>query len=332
MKNMTRRATLAAAFATTTMLTVVPAALAQDLPVLRLSSVVSENDIRAEAFAEISEAVSEVFDLQVYNASTLVPQGSELTAIQRGNLEMGLVAPQALANQVPEWSILTAAYVLQDVDHLEKVFDSEVGDQLNAIAEGIGLHVLAPVYFGSRQVNLRGDEEVMTPEDLDGITLRMPGGDAWQFLGEAIGANPTPLAYGEVYTALQTGAIDGQDNPLPNDYNMKFYEVTKQIVLTSHLVGFDVLSIGSKVWNDMTPEQQELLQTAVDEAIAKSTARHQEREAELVSFFEGEGLKVYEPDRDAFRKFAQAKYLESEFAGSWPEGMLEAINALGASQ
>lgn len=328
MKTLSRRAALAVALAATTILVQAPSALAQDRPVLRLSSVVSDNDIRAEAFQEISDAVAEVFDLQVFNGSTLVAQGGELTAIQRGNLEMGLVAPQALSNQVPEWSILTAAYVLQDVDHLEKVFDSEVGAQLNAIAEGIGLHILAPVYFGSRQVNLRGDQEVMTPADLNGITLRMPGGDAWQFLGEAIGANPTPLAYGEVYTALQTGAIDGQDNPLPNDYNMKFYEVTKQIVLTSHLVGFDVLGISAELWNGMTPEQQELLQTAVDEAIAKCTARHLEREAELVSFFEGEGLKVYEPDREAFREFAQAKYLESEFAKSWPDGMLEAINAL----
>ncbi len=131
---------------------------------------------------------------------------------------------------MPEWSILTAAYVLQDVDHLQAVFDSDVGEQLNAMAEEIGLHILAPVYFGTRQVNLVPEDEVQTPEDLNGITLRMPGGDAWQFLGEAIGANPTPLAYAEVYTALQTGAIDGQDNPLPNDYNMKFYEVTSQIV------------------------------------------------------------------------------------------------------
>ena len=110
------------------------------------------------------------------------------------------------------------------------------------MAEDIGLHILAPVYFGTRQVNLVPEDEVQTPEDLNGITLRMPGGDAWQFLGEAIGANPTPLAYAEVYTALQTGAIDGQDNPLPNDYNMKFYEVTRRSSLTGHLVGFDVLS------------------------------------------------------------------------------------------
>ncbi|AZQ67116.1 C4-dicarboxylate ABC transporter [Silicimonas algicola] len=301
---------------------------AQERPVLRLSSVVSDNDIRAEAFAKISEAVADQFDLQVFNGATLVAQGSELTAIQRGNLEVGLIAPQTLAEQLPAWSIVTSAYLFDDVDHLERTFDSEVGEQLVAMAEEIGVHVLAPVYFGTRQVNLVPDLEVQTPEDLDGITLRMPGGDAWQFLGEAIGANPTPLAYAEVYTALQTGAIDGQDNPLPNDYNMKFYEVTSQIVMTGHLVGFDVLAVGNDVWNNMTPEQQELLQSAVDTAIEESTKRHLAREEELVQFFKDEGLKVYEPDRAAFREYAQARYLESEFAESWPDGMLEAINAL----
>ena len=324
----TRRTALAAAIAVTTALTLPGLALAQDKPTLRLSSVVSDNDIRAEAFAEIAEAVSGSFDMQVFNGATLVSQGAEMTSIQRGNLEMGLIAPQTIAEQIPAWSIVTSAYLFSDSDHLKATFDSEVGEELNAMAAEAGIHVLAPVYFGTRQVNLAPEMEVMTPEDLSGVTMRMPGGDAWQFLGEAIGANPTPLAYAEVYTALQTGAIDGQDNPLPNDYNMKFYEVTSQIVLTGHWIGFDVLAISKELWDGFTPEQQETLQSAVDEAIAKSTQRHLDRESELVQFFKDEGLKVYEPDRIAFRDFAQQKYLESEFAASWPEGMVDRINAL----
>lgn len=328
MTTFTRRTAFAAALATTAALALPGSALSQDRPTLRLSSVVSDNDIRAEAFAEIAEAVSDTFDMQVFNGATLVAQGSEMTSIQRGNLEMGLIAPQTIAEQIPEWSIVTSAYLFSDADHLKATFDSDVGDELKAMTDEAGIHVLAPVYFGTRQVNLAPEKEVMKPEDLNGITMRMPGGDAWQFLGEAIGANPTPLAYAEVYTALQTGAIDGQDNPLPNDYNMKFYEVTSQIVLTGHLVGFDVLGISKELWDGFTPEQQEALQSAVDAAIAKSTQRHLDREAELVQFFKDEGLKVYEPDRIAFRDYAQQKYLESEFAASWPEGMVDRINAL----
>lgn len=328
MTYLARAGAITAGLAVTTALTVAGSAAAQDKPTLRLSSVVSDNDIRAEAFQKIADTVSDQIELEVYNGATLVPQGTEMTAIQRGNLEMGLIAPQTIAEQIPEWSIVTSAYLFDDAEHLQTVFDSEVGEQLTTLAEEAGIHVLAPVYFGTRQVNLVGDQEVQTPEDLSGVTLRMPGGDAWQFLGEAIGANPTPLAYSEVYTALQTGAIDGQDNPLPNDYNMKFYEVTDQIVMTGHLVGFDVLAIGTDTWEELSSEQQEALQSAVDEAIAESTDKHLAREEELVQFFKDEGLNVYEPDREAFREYAQQQYLDSQFAESWPEGMLEEISSI----
>ena len=103
-----------------------------------------------------------------------------------------------------------------------------------------------------------------TAADLAGVKLRMPPGDAWQLLGRSLGANPTPMAYAEVYTGLQTGAIDGQDNPLPNVQNMKFYEVMSQIVLTSHLVGYDLLVVSAEVWNALSPEGQEAFQAAAD--------------------------------------------------------------------
>ena len=121
-------------------------------------------------------------------------------------------------------------------------FASDFGKEMVGRAEAqLGIKILGPTYFGTRQVGLKPDKEIKTPADMAGIKLRMPGGDAWQFLGKALGANPTPMAYAEVYTGLQTGAIDGQDNPLPNVENMKFYEVMSQIVLTSHLVGYDLL-------------------------------------------------------------------------------------------
>jgi TRAP-type C4-dicarboxylate transport system substrate-binding protein len=156
----------------------------------------------------------------------------------------------------------------------------------------------------------------------------MPPGEAWQFLGTSLGANPTAMAYAEVYTGLQTGAIDGQDNPLPNVENMKFYEVMSQIVLTSHLVGFDLLTVASKTWAAMSPAQQKSFQAAADSAIAFSTEKHLAREKELIDFMKGKGLQVYEPDQKAFRTFAQQKYLASDLAKDWPKGMLEKINAL----
>ncbi|WP_309084920.1 TRAP transporter substrate-binding protein DctP [Chelativorans sp.] len=304
-------------------------AFAQDKPTLRFSAVFSEQDIRAEMMKQFAEAIADDFTFEGYYGGNLFKQGTELVAIQRGNLEMGNIAPQDISKQIPAWSILTAAYLFRDAAHLKTFFDSDLGAEMKKMAEDqLGIRVLGPTYFGARQVGVKPEKEIKTPADLAGVKLRMPGGDAWQFLGEALGANPVPMAYAEVYTGLQTGAIDGQDNPLPNVENMKFYEVMSQIVMTSHLVGFDLLVVSKKVWDEMGAEKQARFQAAADAAIDFSTQKHLAREAELVAFFKEKGLKIYEPDIAAFRTYAQEKYLASDLAKDWPEGMVDKINAL----
>ena len=304
-------------------------ALAQDKPKLRFSAVFSEQDIRADMMKMFAEEIAGDFAFEGYYGGVLFKQGTELVALQRGNLEMGNIAPQDVSNQVPEWSILTSAYLFRDAGHLKTFFDSEPGEEMKKLAEDkLGIRVLGPTFFGTRQVGLKGTKKIATPADMAGIKLRMPGGDSWQFLGQALGANPTPMAYAEVYTGLQTGAIDGQDNPLPNVENMKFYEVMSQIVLTSHLVGFDLLTVSKKVWDEMGAEKQARFQAAADAAIDFSTEKHLAREQELVEIFKDKGLKIYEPDLEAFRQHVQEKYLASDLAKDWPAGMVDKINAL----
>jgi tripartite ATP-independent transporter DctP family solute receptor len=325
--NLTRRQTLIAGglLAASTALP----ALAADKPKLRFSAVFSDQDIRAEMMKKFSDAIKDDFDYEGYYGGTLFKQGTELVALQRGNLELSNIAPQDFSKQMPEWSIVTAAYVFRDTDHLKKFFASKMGEDLKKrTEEQLHVRVLGPTYFGVRQVGLKPDKKINTPADMAGIKLRMPGGEAWQFLGKSLGANPVAMAYAEVYTGLQTGAIDGQDNPLPNVQNMKFYEVMSQIVLTSHLVGFDLLTVSSKTWNAMSPELQKKFQKAADDAIDWSTGQHLAREKELASSFEKKGLKIYKPDVDAFREYAQKMYLASDLAKSWPAGMLDKINAL----
>jgi len=304
-------------------------ALAQGKPKLRFSAVFSEQDIRAEMMKKFADAIAGDFTFEGYYGGNLFKQGTELVALQRGNLEMGNIAPQDISKQVPAWSLLTAAYLFRDADHLAKFFASAPGAEMKKMAEDqLGIKILGPTYFGSRQVGLKPNKKISTPADLAGIKLRMPPGEAWQFLGQSLGANPTPMAYAETYTGLQTGAIDGQDNPLPNVENMKFYEVMSQIVLTSHLVGFDLLTVSAKVWNDLSADGKKRFQAAADAAMDFSTKKHQAREKELLDLFRSKGLQIYEPNQAAFRKFAQDKYLASDLAKDWPKGMVDKINAL----
>jgi TRAP-type transport system periplasmic protein len=328
MRSFTRRSVLAAGAASAALLSA-PAVFAQAKPKLRLASVINDQDIRAEAFRMFGKEVSGSFDVETFFGGTLFKQGTELVAMQRGNLEMANVAPQDISKQIPAWSILTAAYLFRDADHLQKTFAGPVGAEFKKMArDQLGIHILTPVYFGTRQVNLRTTKKINTPADMAGIKLRMPPGEAWQLLGEAMGANPTPVAFAELYTALQSGAVDGQDNPLPNSRVSKFHEVTKQFVLTNHLVGYDLMSVTAKIWDAMSADQKKAFQAAADKAIAWSTTKHLEQEKELVEFFKKEGLQVYSPDVAAFRDNAQKKYLASALSKDWPKGMLERINAV----
>jgi TRAP-type C4-dicarboxylate transport system substrate-binding protein len=304
-------------------------ALGQMKPTLRFAAVFSDKDIRADMIRMLAKEIEGDFKLEPFFGGTLFKQGTELVALQRDNLELGNIAPQDISKQIPAWSILTSAYLFRDANHLNRFWASELGAQFKKQAESEAkVKILGPTFFGTRQVGLKPKKKVNTPADLAGIKLRMPPGDAWQLLGRSLGANPTPMAYAETYTGLQTGAIDGQDNPLPNVQNMKFYEVMSQIVLTSHLVGYDLLTINLKAWNAMGAAKQKAFQAAVDKAINWSAAEHLKREAELADGFRKQGLEVYAPDVAAFRAHAQKVYLASDEAKAWPKGMLEKINAL----
>jgi TRAP-type C4-dicarboxylate transport system substrate-binding protein len=122
--------------------------------------------------------------------------------------------------------------------------------------------------------------------------------------------------------------VDGQDNPLPTVRDSKFFEVTKQIVLTSHLVDQNYLALSKKVWDGLKPDQQATLQKAADDASERARQAQLKLESELEAFFKEKGLKVYTPDVDAFRTKVQKDYLASKFAKDWPAGLLDKINAV----
>jgi TRAP-type C4-dicarboxylate transport system substrate-binding protein len=304
-------------------------AWAQDKPTLRFAAVFSDKDIRADMTRMLAKEIEADFKLEPFYGGTLFKQGTELVALERDNLEIGNVAPQDISKQLPAWSILTSAYLFRDANHLNAFFASDLAAEMKQMAEDqLKVKILGPTFYGTRQVGLKPKKKINTPADMAGIKLRMPPGDAWQLLGRSLGANPTPMAYAETYTGLQTGAIDGQDNPLPNVQNMKFYEVMSQIVLTSHLVAFDVLTMNLKTWKGMSPAKQKSFQAAVDKATNWSAAEHLKREAELAEGFKKQGLDVYVPDLNAFRTYAQKVYLASDEAKAWPKGMLEKVNAM----
>lgn len=303
---------------------------AQEKVELIYSDTVAESDVRASILKEaFGGTLSADFNFKPYFGATLFKQGTEPVAMQRGNLHMANLAAFDVQRQIPAWSIVTTPYVFRDHVHMKAVFDSDVGKSLFAMMEQqMGIKVLSVPYIGTRHLGLKPKKKIMTPADLAGIKLRMPPGEGWQFVGTAMGANPSPLAFTEVYTALQTGTIDGQDNPMGAVRSMKFYEVTTQIVKTSHLVANNLFAISMSKWNSLSPAQQKTVQAAADKFAAAVTAQALKDDVEQEAFMQQQGLEVYTPDLPAFRKHVLDVYAKSKFAKDWPAGMLDRINAL----
>ena len=330
---LTRRATLGAVAAAGILGGIATTAHAADMT-FTLATSGSETDMRSVAMANVfAPMVAEFADYQPGYNGTMFAQGTELEAISRGNLTMSIASAQELAQFFPEFSIFATGYVHQDAAHQVRVFNDPLMEPFKKTAEEeLGVKLLSVMYLGKRHVNLRftrDEVDVQTPADLAGVNLRMPGTDAWQFLGAALGASPTPLAFSEVYTSLSTGAVDGQDNPLPTVVDQKFYEVTKQIALTSHLVDLNYIAFSKEVWDKLSPAQQATVQRAADAAAAWGRLKQLDKENNLADFIRSQGVEIYTPDLAAFRDHVQAQYVGSEAAASWPDGVLERINALG---
>lgn len=308
-------------------------ALAQSKIVLRISTPAVPEDWHGKMWTVFKETLDKSapgeFDVQINLNGSLFKQGTEPAAMARGNLELAAISAQDIAKILPEYSIFTAGYLIRDPDHQQKVFNGPIGAEMyKAVSEKMDVQILGIGYLGSRQVNLREARNVRTPADLKGVKLRMPGSKEWLFLGEALGATPTPLAFGEVYLGLKTGTIDGQDNPLPSVRAAKFYEVTKQIVLTSHLTDGIFIALSNKSFNAMSFAQKRKVSDAAKAAIAFNNENRIKEEAQLVDFFKKEGLQVSTPDVESFRKTVQAAYQNSEYAKVWPKGLVDRINAV----
>ena len=307
--------------------------LAQSKTVLRISTPAVPDDWHAKMWTVFKDTLEKSapgeFDVQINLNASLFKQGTEPAAMARGNLELSSISAFDIAKLVPEFSVFTAGYMVRDPEQQQKIFNGPIGAELfKTVSEKMDVTPLATVYLGTRQLNLREVRNVRTPADLKGVKLRMPGSKEWLFLGEALGATATPLAFGEVYLGLKTGTIDGQDNPLPSVRAAKFYEVTKQIVLTSHLVDGIFIAISNKSFNALSAAQKQKVTAAAQAAAAYNNENRIKEEAQLVEFFKKEGLQVTTPDLDAFRKAVQTTYQNSDYAKVWPKGIVERINAI----
>ena len=267
--------------------------------------------------------------VECYDSGTLYGQDTEHDALKNGDVDMIYSSASWLTDGSPWVSMFTAGYVFQSYDHMTKVLNGDIGKEVfQKIADEQGILPLGAFYLGTRQVSLSEDRQIKTPEDLNGVNLRMPNSDAWVFLGKAMGANPTAIAFNDLYLALQTGTVDGQDNPLPTVQSAKFYEVQKSISLTNHLVDSVWPTMNVNTWNKLTDTQKGWVMEAVEAAREACDSQNLKTESEGQDFLKEQGLSIYEADVAAFADHVLDTYLNDPISDSWDKDLLAEIQAM----
>lgn len=267
--------------------------------------------------------------VECYDSGTLYGQDTEHDALKNGDVDMIYSSASWLTDGSPWISMFTAGYVFQSYDHMTKVLNGDIGkDMFQKVAEEQGILPLGAFYLGTRQISLSQDKQIKTPEDLKGINLRMPNSDAWVFLGKAMGANPTAVGFNDLYLALQTGTVDGQDNPLPTVKSAKFYEVQESISLTNHLVDSVWPTINLNTWNKLTDTQKGWVMEAVEAARVACDEQNIKTESEVQDFLREQGLTIYEADVAAFADHVLETYLADPISDTWDKDLLAQIQAM----
>lgn len=243
----------------------------------------------------VSEATGGAVTIDTYYASSLMAQDLEIESIMKGTLDMNACWFDWISPYMAKLEVLNVPYLFANWDHMKAYFSSEEAETLmDEVADTTGIRVFDSVYYkGVRCINLNKDVKVTSRNDLAGVSIRMPSSEAWQNMGVALGANPVPLGASELYTALQTGAVDGQDNGFSTTISFSWHEVTKSVTVTGHMISAGVVTISEKVWQSLSPELQEILSEGVRQACEYISQTTIDQEASDVAFLEENGISVY---------------------------------------
>ena len=285
-----------------------------------------------DAFAEkVAELSGGSVTCKTYSDGTLFSADTEWDALTGGQADLAYISFPTLATQPGlEWcSMIGTAYFWSSYEHMTETLNGDIGknDIFPKLEETVNAVPLSAFYLGSRVVNTR-NKEINKWDDMNGLLLRMPNSETWLHLGEALGANPTPLAFSELYTALQTGSVDGQDNPLPTDVSAKFYEVAPYVAITNHVVDSIIPMINKDTWNGLTDAQKSAVTDAMDYARQVNDEARIAEEDKDIATLEENGCTITYPDIADFKAHATEYYNNNpDQKADWDMDLYEKIQA-----
>jgi tripartite ATP-independent transporter DctP family solute receptor len=276
---------------------------------------------------QIEERTEGRFAVEVFSDSQLGSEAELSEGLTLGTVDMAYLGALFAGRSYGPIAIAEAPYMLRDMDHWEAYFTSDLFDEhKQGFHEATGHTVLAPTYYGARHVT--SNTRIETPEDMQGVRIRVPDAPLYTLFPRVVGASPTPIAFAEVYLALQQGVVDAQENPLPTIQAQRFYEVQDYISLTGHIRNSLLTVASGAVWDSMSEEDQQIFLEAFTEAAENATREIRESEAALVQeFVDMEGTEVIEVDVQLFLDAVQPALTGPD--ATWSDEDFERFQALG---
>ena len=250
---------------------------------------------------EFKKRTNGKYEIQVFPASSLGKETEINQGLQLGTVDIILTGASFASNSFPRLAVSYYPFTFRDADHVIAYSKSDIFKELTeGYKKATGNTVTALTYYGARHAT--SNKLFKTCDEMKGIKMRVPDSPAYTALPRACGANPTPIAFAEVYLALQNGTVDAQENPLPTIEAKKFYEVQKNIILTGHISDALLTVISPGLMGKLTLAEQKLLADITQEAAVSATNDIRKREGELVEEFKKKGINVVTVDRNDFQQ------------------------------
>jgi tripartite ATP-independent transporter DctP family solute receptor len=277
------------------------------------------------AAAEIKKRTNGRYEVEVFPASTLGKETDINQGLTLGTVDIIYTGQLFAGRTFGPLAIGGAPYMFRDFEHWKRYSTSPLFAQLSdGYQKAGGNHVVAITYYGERHVT--SNKPIHKPEDMKGLKIRVPDAPLYTMFPRAVGANPTPIAFAEVYLALQNGTVDAQENPLPTIDAKKFYEVQKYIVLTGHITDALLTIVGGPTWNKLSDADKKTFEACLKEGAARATEEIIAIEKQLAADFEKRGKTVIRVDRKPFRD-ATVK-LHNGPDATWPKDVYDKLQSL----
>ncbi|MBH53085.1 MAG: TRAP transporter substrate-binding protein DctP [Opitutaceae bacterium] len=291
--------------------------------VLPASAPVHKGMVRMSELA--AEKSGGLVDIQVFPNGQLGSETDTIEQLQRGALAMVKSSTAPLESFIPEMAVFSVPYLFRDADHYWKVLEGEIGKSILSNGGDTGIRGLCYYDSGARSFYTI-QKPVLTPDDLNGMKIRVMKSKTSMDMVDVLGGSPTPIPFGELYTALQQGMVDGAENNPPSMYDTRHWEVAKHYSINEHARIPDIVLFSQKIWDSLSPQVKGWVQEAADESVTYQRQIWNQYVGECLENLEAEGVTMYHPDKFGFQVLAKQMY--GNFDGTSIESLIEQIQAI----